>query len=60
MAELSKDGLPKAHELQALAYHLFTACKEQRSAFDGCMNKANKGSECKAEYTALAACTKGL
>ena len=60
MADLAKDGLPKAYELQALAYHLFTACKEERSTFDSCMDKADKGSQCKAEYTALATCTKGL
>ncbi len=47
-------------ELQAIAYHMFTACSDARSAFDSCMAGAQKNSECAGEYKSLMACAKGL
>jgi hypothetical protein len=47
-------------DLQAIAYHMFTACSDARSAFDSCMAGAQKNSECANEYKSLMACAKGL
>jgi hypothetical protein len=50
----------KTHDLQALAFHMFTRCKEQRAAFDECMDSADKSSKCSEQYKALTSCTASL
>lgn len=50
----------KTNDLQAIAFHLFTRCKEQRSAFDECMESADKSSKCKEQYKALSDCAATL
>jgi hypothetical protein len=47
-------------ELQAIAYHLFSACADARSAFDACMAGAQKNAECAEQYKGLMACAQGL
>jgi hypothetical protein len=47
-------------DLQAIAYHMFTACADKRSAFDACMSGAQKNSECASQYADLMACAKTL
>jgi len=56
MADLKKE-IPS---LQAVAFHLFTRCKDERVAFDECMDSAAKSSQCAEQEKALAACAKSL
>lgn len=50
----------KTHDLQALAFHMFTQCKAERAAFDECMDSADKSSKCAEQYKALSACATTL
>lgn len=54
MAEL------KTHDLQALAFHMFTRCQAERAAFDECMDSADKSSKCAEQYKALSGCATTL
>lgn len=54
------EALPSTPDLQAVAFHLFSRCADQRVAFDECMDKAAKSKECEAEFKDLTACAKGL
>jgi hypothetical protein len=51
---------PKTSDLQALAYHLFTRCKDERAAFDECMDSESKSSKCAEQYKALNSCANAL
>jgi hypothetical protein len=57
MADSAEFKIP---ELQAVAYHMFTRCKEERVAFDDCMDQASKSSQCAEQQKALSACAKNL
>jgi hypothetical protein len=49
------------HQLQAIAFHLYSKCSEQTDAFQECIKSATKPSQqCKAEYQALSSCAKEL
>lgn len=49
------------HQMQAIAFHLYTKCSEQTDAFQECIKSANKPSQqCAAEYKALSSCAKEL
>jgi hypothetical protein len=54
------EALPSTPDLQAVAFHLFSRCSDQRTAFDECMDKASKSKECESEFKDLTACAKGL
>lgn len=53
------EGVPLP-DLQAVAYHMFTRCSEQRVAFDECMASKTKNSECNEQYKAMMDCAKTL
>lgn len=49
------------HQLQAIAFHLYSKCNEQTDAFQECIKSATKPSQqCQAEYKALSSCAKEL
>lgn len=48
------------NELQAVAFHMFTRCQEQRKDFDECMDSADKSSKCQDQFKALTACAQTL
>lgn len=50
----------KTNDLQALAFHMFTRCKEERAVFDACMDGADNSSKCSEQYKALTSCAKTL
>ena len=50
----------KANDLQALAFHLFTRCKDQRAAFDECMESSDKSSKCQEQFKSLTECAQTL
>lgn len=50
----------KTHDLQALAFHMFTQCKAERAAFDECMDGADKSAACAEQYKALSSCATAL
>lgn len=48
------------HQLQAIAFHMYSKCGEQTEAFQECMKNSTKPTVCVAEYKALSACAKEL
>jgi len=52
--------VPAVNDLQAVAYHMFTQCKDNRTAFSECMAGASKPGECEEQYKAMMGCAKDL
>lgn len=49
------------HQLQAIAFHMYSRCSAETDAFQECMKTATKPSQqCTEQYQALSACTKSL